>query len=79
MLVIKRRIGEKIRVKLPDGSDIWVVLVLGHTGGTASIGIEAPRVVSIAREETLSEAERMPAIKLPSRRRLTGRMPPRVG
>jgi carbon storage regulator len=53
MLKITRRAGERIIV----GEDI-VVTVLEVSGQTARIGIEAPREVSIYREEIWIEVKR---------------------
>jgi carbon storage regulator len=53
MLKITRRAGERIIV----GDDI-VVTVLEVSGQTARIGIEAPRDVSIYREEIWIEVKR---------------------
>jgi carbon storage regulator len=46
MLVLTRRVGEKIRI----GDDI-VVTLLGERGNQYKVGIEAPRHVSVHREE----------------------------
>lgn len=46
MLVLTRRIGEKIRI----GDDI-VVTLLGERGNQYKVGIEAPRDVPVHREE----------------------------
>lgn len=46
MLVLSRRIGQTIVI----GADI-IVTVLGMCDGRVRIGIQAPRTVSIAREE----------------------------
>ena len=48
MLIISRRIGEKIKI----GDDIEVV-ILDIKGRQASIGIKAPKGVPIYREEVL--------------------------
>lgn len=46
MLVLTRRIGEKIRI----GDDV-VITLLGVRGNQYKVGIEAPRHVSVHREE----------------------------
>lgn len=46
MLVLSRRVGERIRV----GDDV-VVTVVRVSGGAVRIGIEAPRELSVLREE----------------------------
>jgi carbon storage regulator len=52
MLRITRRAGERIRL----GDDV-VVEVLEVRGGTVRIGIDAPRSVSVHREEVFRELE----------------------
>ena len=51
MLIITRRTGERIMV----GDDV-VVHVLDVGGGSVRIGIEAPRDVTVLREELLDGA-----------------------
>lgn len=46
MLILTRRVGERIMI----GDDI-IVTVLKNTGGQVSIGIKAPKDMSIHREE----------------------------
>ena len=46
MLVLTRRVGEKIRI----GDDI-VVTLLGVRGNQYKVGIEAPKSVAVHREE----------------------------
>lgn len=46
MLILTRRIGESIVI-----GDNIVVVVLGMTGGQVKLGIEAPKDVSVHREE----------------------------
>jgi carbon storage regulator len=50
MLIITRRQGERIML----GDDV-VIHVLGVSGGSVRIGIEAPRSVPVYREELLTE------------------------
>ncbi len=53
MLVLSRRIGEKIRV----GKDVWITVV-DIDRGKVRIGIDAPTDTDIYREELLSPEER---------------------
>ncbi len=46
MLVLTRRVGEKIRI----GDDV-VITLLGVRGNQYKVGIEAPKNVSVHREE----------------------------
>lgn len=46
MLVLTRRVGEKIRI----GDDV-VITLLGVRGNQYKVGIEAPKHVSVHREE----------------------------
>lgn len=49
-LVLHRRPGERIRIKLPDGTLIWVSVV-STTPNRAVIGIHTPASVRVDREE----------------------------
>jgi carbon storage regulator CsrA len=51
MLVMSRKLLERIRVRTPAG-DIWIQLV-GVKCGKARLGIDAPREFLISREELL--------------------------
>lgn len=53
MLVISREVNEKIFLTLPDGQAIVITLVEIGRGQRARIGINAPREVTILREELL--------------------------
>ena len=46
MLILTRKIGESVRI-----SDDVVVTVVGIRGGQVRLGIDAPREVTISREE----------------------------
>jgi carbon storage regulator len=48
MLVLSRRVGEKIRI----GDDVTVTIVR-MAGGVVRVGIEAPRETPVVREELL--------------------------
>ena len=50
MLVLSRKIGERIRI----GDDIWVS-IQGVANGKIRVGIEAPKEIQIAREEVAVE------------------------
>jgi carbon storage regulator len=51
MLVLTRKVGERIRI----GADV-IVEVLDVRGRQVRIGIEAPRAVPVVREELTTEA-----------------------
>ena len=54
MLILGRKLGERIRLTTPDGIVVWVsVERLG--GNDCRIGIEAPPAVEIVREELLGQ------------------------
>ena len=52
MLILTRRIGESIMI-----SDDIIITVLGTRGTQVKIGIEAPKDVTILREELLGSGE----------------------
>jgi carbon storage regulator len=52
MLVLTRKVGERIRLKLGDGTVIWVVIV-DIDRGKCRVGVEAPKEIAIFREELL--------------------------
>lgn len=54
MLVLQRKIHERILVRCPDGTELWVMLVDVRNSGTARLGIEAPAGYEIVREELLA-------------------------
>jgi len=47
MLVITRRIGERVLI----GEDVIKVAVLGIKGNQIRLGIDAPKIISVHREE----------------------------
>lgn len=54
MLVITRKRGEKIKISLPTGEQI--IIVMGGTSGTgATLMIDAPKTINIAREEIFDD------------------------
>lgn len=50
MLVLTRRIGERVRIETPSGEVIWITLT-DVRRDRASLGIDAPKEVVIARED----------------------------
>lgn len=52
MLVISRRVGERVKI----GPDVWV-MVTKADDGCARIAIDAPRNLKIVREELLVKAK----------------------
>lgn len=52
MLVISRKLDERLRITLPDGRTVWAVIVeIGE--GRVRIGIDAPRDVLVMRDEVV--------------------------
>lgn len=60
MLVLSRRVGERVRIRAPDGTLLWIMLV-DVDPRKARVGIEAPRDWDVRREELLPPGERAPA------------------
>ena len=58
MLVLKRRTDQRVVLTLPDGSRIAILVV---SGGSVTLGIDAPPEVEILREELLPAAAGRPA------------------
>lgn len=54
MLCISRRRGQRVRIRVPGGPDIWIKVTL-LARGLVSLGIDAPREVLISREEQLTQ------------------------
>ena len=50
MLVLTRRIGERIRIETPSGEIIWITVV-EMRGNRATLGVEAAKEVVIARDD----------------------------
>lgn len=55
MLILARKTGERIRIRVAD-ADVWVQ-VTEVTGGRVRLGIEAPASAHIVREELLPFAD----------------------
>ena len=54
MLVLSRKVGERIVLTLPGGSEIWLsLLAIDRSRGYVRLGLEAPADVVISREELL--------------------------
>jgi carbon storage regulator len=58
MLLLSRKVGEKILIQAPGG-DIWIT-VTEIDRGKVRLGISCPREVPIWREELLSRIEKKP-------------------
>jgi hypothetical protein len=56
MLAIKRRRGERIRLRMPDGSECWITYVGGAPGGEIRLSIDAPRAVGKRPHDTEAKA-----------------------
>ena len=54
MLVLGRKVDERLRLTLPDGSVIWV-MVCKVSGDGVRVGIDAPPDVRIEREEIITD------------------------
>ena len=57
MLVLTRKLFEKVYIKTPDGKDIAVTICGYGKKGKVKIGIDAGKEYFIAREELLSNEE----------------------
>lgn len=58
MLLLTRRLEQKIRIRLPDGRHAWIVLVELHPeSGSVKLGIDAPLDCRIDRVELLPGEE----------------------
>ena len=55
MLVVTRKVDERLRLLLPDGSVIWV-MICRVSGEGVRVGIDAPPDVRIEREEIIKDA-----------------------
>ncbi len=54
MLVVTRKVDGRVRLTLPDGRSIWV-MVCKISGEGVRVGIEAPPDVRIEREEIITD------------------------
>jgi carbon storage regulator CsrA len=54
MLVVGRKIGQRIRIETSDGV-IYVTVAKG--GAKVSLAIEAPRTIKVVRDELRTEAK----------------------
>jgi carbon storage regulator CsrA len=55
MLILTRKVGERVRVRVPVGggfADVWVVAIAAEAG-RVKLGLEAPPEVEIARQEII--------------------------
>lgn len=59
MLKLYRKPGERIVIQTPQGDVVVTFLGPGHTAGRVKIGIEAPREISIRRDDL----KRLPATR----------------
>lgn len=57
MLALTRRSGERIRLRLPDGSDVWITFEDRNHSNRAKILIDAPSNIIISREELLPRSK----------------------
>jgi sRNA-binding carbon storage regulator CsrA len=57
VLTLRRASGQRIFLGLPDGR-VMTIVYCGQHNGKGHIGIEAPKDVSILREELLSDEQR---------------------
>lgn len=53
MLVVSRRVGEKILI----GKDIEIIVVEIKSGGVVRLGVSAPRILEVDREEVRRRKE----------------------
>jgi carbon storage regulator CsrA len=56
MLVLGRQTGERIYLETSDGP-IWITLI-NTDRGRCRLGVEAPRTVTVLREELMSQEEK---------------------
>lgn len=72
MLILGRRLDERIIICLPDGRRVTVTFVGMSHGGQVRLGFEAPEDVEIDREEIRRDKDLHPGVngKHEKRRRL---------
>ena len=56
MLILGRKLGERIRLTISEGFEIWVSIERIH-GKDVRVGITAPPEVMIAREEIIGDVD----------------------
>ncbi len=56
MLILSRKVGEKVEIKLPDGRSV-MVLVSRLNDHQVRLGFQAPRDITIMRSELVSKQE----------------------
>lgn len=54
LLILQRKVRQRVRLLLPNGDEIWVV-VAEIKNGKVRLGFQAPDNVEIMREELLEE------------------------
>lgn len=54
MLILDRRKSERVRLKMPDGRELWV-MVVGFKPGKVRLGFTAPDDVQVQREEVIDD------------------------
>lgn len=57
MLVISRKVGERLCIQVPGMPDVWITVV-GRKSEKIRIGIEAPKDYLVRREELIPESDR---------------------
>jgi carbon storage regulator len=76
MLILKRHVGESIRIPLGDGNEIIVKVtqaVIGPTGKVqVSIGVEAPKDIPVHREEVYWRIKQEGEIRATTKKTGTG-------
>jgi carbon storage regulator len=54
MLVLSRTVGQRVALDMPDGTRVWV-MISDVDRGRVRVGFDAPKSVTITREELLRE------------------------
>lgn len=59
MLILSRKTGERVRIKLPDGQIIWVTVAeVDRHASKIRLGFEGARDIEFKREEIIDKPER---------------------
>ena len=59
MLILSRKLGERVCLHLPSGDDVWISLeFIGSRN--IKLGIDAPSTVEVLREELVEERHGTP-------------------